>query len=147
MILEGAGDGASALQKKRESTRKNATDEIRPNQVLLERLRDKQAKRKAEEETSTHKPSKAVCDREERIAEVQLKAYWACFPLASSTADEGCRGDVKNLPGRSEAAAPKDQSNKGRKQLLATRRSNIFEKGQAEAKKRKVEELPKLHRN
>jgi hypothetical protein len=136
MILEGIGDVASALQKKRERKRKNGADAIRPNQDLLERVTDKQAKRKAEEEASTHKPSKAACDREERIAEVQLKAYWACFPLDTSTADEECSGDAKNLPGRTEAAAPKDQSNKGRKQLLATLRSSIIEKGQAEANKK-----------
>ena len=105
--------------------------------MLLERVRDKEALRKAEEEASTHKPSKAACDREERIAEIQLRAYWACFPLDTSTADEECSGDAKNLPGRTEAAAPKDQSNKGRKQLLATLRSSIIEKGQAEAKKGK----------
>ena len=114
---------------------------------MLERVRDKQANRKAEEEASTHKPSKAACDREERIAEVQLKAYWACFPLHTSTADVECSSGARNLPGRTEAAAPKDQSNKGRKQLLATLRSNIIEKGQAGAKQRKIEELPKLHRN
>ena len=115
--------------------------------MLLERVRDKQAKRKAEEEAPTHEPSKAACDREERIAEVQLQTYWACFLMDTSSADEECSGDARNLPGRTEAAAPKDQSNHGRKQLLATLRSSIIEKGQAEAKKRKVEELPKLHRN
>ena len=136
MILEGIGDGAPALQKKSERKRKNETDEIRPNQVLLERVRDKQAKRKAEEEASTHKPSKAACDREERIAEVQLKAYCACFPLDTSTADEECSGDARNLPGRTEAAAPKDQSNKGRKQLLATLRSSIIEKRASRSQKK-----------
>ena len=51
--------------------------------------------------------------------------------------------------GRADAAAPREreQSCNDRKQLLATLRSSIREKGQAEAKKRKVNEPSKLPEN
>ena len=48
---------------------------------MLKRVREKDAKRKAEENENVQRPSKAQCDREERMAKVQIKAYWACFPL------------------------------------------------------------------
>ena len=43
------------------------------------RVREKEAKRKNIEMESMVK--KKRCDREERIAEVQLKAYWELYPL------------------------------------------------------------------
>ena len=85
-----------------------------------------------------------LCEREERIAEVQLKAYWACFPLAIRTDAERCRGEEPNPLGQLKTAEHKEQSSTGRKQLLASLRASIIEKEQAEAKRRKVDELPKM---
>ena len=103
--------------------------------------------RQTEEDLAKHKPSKAVCEREERIAEVQLKTYWACFPLATSTDAERCRGEETNPPGQFKTVEHKEQSSTGRKQLLASLRASIIEKEQAEAKRRKVDELPKMKAN
>ena len=46
---------------------------------MLLRIREKEAKRKTLEAESTAK--KKRCEREERITQVQLKAYWDNFPL------------------------------------------------------------------
>lgn len=86
-VIEGNGEDAIAKQRKGERKRKNGSYDIRPNQVLIERVRGKQAKRKAEEDLIGYKPSKAACEREERIAEVQLKASWTCFPMTLGAAD------------------------------------------------------------
>ena len=126
--MEDTEDNATAMQKKRESKRENGNIDIRPDQPLLERVRDKQAKRKAEEDPTMPKPSKAVCEREERIAEVQLKTFWACFPLITSTTDESCRSEAKESLGQAEAAAPEELCSRGRKQLLARLRTSIIEK-------------------
>ena len=48
---------------------------------MLKRVRTKEAKRRAEKEAEGKHPTKKQCKREERIALVQLKAYWDCFPL------------------------------------------------------------------
>ena len=45
------------------------------------RVRAKEAKRKSLEAETAQMLDKKRCDREERIAEVQLKPYWKCFPL------------------------------------------------------------------
>ena len=135
------------MQRKGQRKRPFGNNDLRPNQALRERVRDKQMKRKAEDDIAKHKPSKAVCEREERIAEVQLKAYWACFPLANSTDAERCRGEEPNPPGQLKTAEHKEQRSTGRKQLLASPRASIIEKEQAEAKRRKVDELPKMQAN
>ena len=49
--------------------------------LLQKRLREKEAKRKAEEDEVAQRPTKAQCEREERMAKVQIKAFWACYPL------------------------------------------------------------------
>ena len=66
-VNEGHGEDATAMQKKGGRKRKNGSHEIKPNQALIERVRDKQAKRKAEEDADLLKPTKAVCERDERI--------------------------------------------------------------------------------
>jgi len=48
---------------------------------MLKRVREKDAKRKAAINEEEQRPTKLRCEREERIAVVQLKAYWECFPL------------------------------------------------------------------
>ena len=78
MITENTDDKAAAMLDRRERKRKPGNPDIRPDQALLERVRDKHAKRKAEEDLTGHKPSKAACERKERIAEVQLKNFWTC---------------------------------------------------------------------
>lgn len=70
MVNENADDKTAAMLNRRERKRRPGNHDIRPDQALLERARDKQAKRKAEEDLAGHKPSKAACEREERIAEV-----------------------------------------------------------------------------
>ena len=42
-------------------------------------------------------PCKKRCDREERIAEVQLKAYWKCFPLPN------CEKQAEDVPVEDES--------------------------------------------
>ena len=70
-----------------------------------------------------------------------------CFPLATSTAClENCEA-TENITGRADAAAPRKQSCNDRKQPFETLRSSIKDKGQAEAKKRKINEPPKLLEN
>lgn len=116
-----------------------------PNQEMLERVRDKQAKGKADEEDAIAQiPNKAVCEREERMANVQLKAYWACFPLTPSPTCLENREARLDITGQANIAAPRKRD---RKQLLETLRSSIEEKGQAEAKTRKVKEPLKLPAN
>ena len=110
---------------------------------MLERVRERQNKRKAEEADDDLKPSKLVCEREERIAKVQLKAYWECFPLAGSFGSESsCNGgSVAAGPSRTDAQfKPKGTE---RKQLLARLKGSIEEN----VKRRKVEELPKVQVN
>ena len=48
---------------------------------LQMRVKGKEAKRKAEEDETAQRPTKVQCEREERMAKVQLKAFWTCFPL------------------------------------------------------------------
>ena len=52
-----------------------------PISEMLKRVRGKEAKRKAEDDGNEQRPTKLQCEREERIAVVQLKAYWECSPL------------------------------------------------------------------
>jgi hypothetical protein len=134
MITENTDDTASAMLNRRERKIKPGNPDIRPDQALLERVRDKQAKRKAEEDLIGHKPSKAACEQEERIAEVQLKAFWTCFPLTPGTTDENRQGDAKDPTGHVEAAVPDEPCSKGRKQLLARLRDSIIERDQANKK-------------
>ena len=56
------------------------------------RVRAKEAKRKSLEVGTDKFPSKKRCDREERIAEVQLKAYWKCFLLPT------CGKQAEDIP-------------------------------------------------
>ena len=70
------------------------------------------------------------------MATVQLKAYWATFPLPMSIADpEGCEAS-KSTTGQSHTHDPRKRGSTERKQLLETLRSTIEDKGQAEAKKK-----------
>ena len=138
MITESATATAKAQQKKKGSMNKSESDDIKPNHEMLQRIRDKQAKRKVEIEASTHRPNKALCEREERMANVQLKVYWACFPLtASPTVLESCEAR-RDITGQADIVAPRKQGCNDRKQLLETLRSSIKDKGQAEAKRRNV---------
>jgi len=139
-VIEGYGEDTIAMRKKGGTKRKNGSYEIRPNQALIERVRYKQAKRKAEEDADLLKPTKAVCERDERIAEVQLKAYWACFPLGSSSDDASSQSKEGKAPGGNEdvaTAAPKEQTRKGRKQLFASLKASIVENG---IKRRKIDD-------
>ena len=79
--MEHTDHNAAAMQNRRDSKSKNGNIDIKPDQALLERVRGKQAKRKAEDEADEQDSVKKQCQREERIALVQLKAYWDCYPL------------------------------------------------------------------
>ena len=147
IIIESVSDAAMALRKKKERSRKNGSDEIQPSQELLERIKDKQTKRKTEEETPTHRPNKVACEREERMATVQLKAYWATFPLTTSLADLEGREASESSTGQSHSHDPRKRGRNERKQLLETLRSTIEDKGQAQAKKRKTHEPAELSEN
>ena len=129
-VNEGNGEDATAMQRKDGRKRKNGSYEIKPNQALVERVRGKQAKRKAEEDADLLKPTKAVCERDERIAEVQLKAFWACFPLGSSLNEASGQSKEGKALGKVEdnaIAASKGQTCKGRKQLIANLKASIDE--------------------
>ena len=107
---------------------------------MLKRVRDKQAKMKAEEDEIAQRPNKAVCEREERMAEVQLEAYWACYPLHPSPANtESCKERASETGQDKDDGAAKHGSNT-RKQLLLTLRSSIEAKGQAAANKMRYSE-------
>ena len=80
---------------------------------MLERVRDKHAKRKAEEDLTMPKPIKAVCEREERIVEVQLKAFWACFPPVTSATDGSCRSEATKSLGEPKQLRPRSDVAKG----------------------------------
>ena len=77
--------GSLLSKRKLEETKPNLENRGQQSE-MLKRVRGKQAKRKAEEDEIAQRPNKAVCEREERMAEVQLKAYWACYPLHPSPA-------------------------------------------------------------
>ena len=67
--------------------------------------------------------------------------------MATNTAgDDNCEA-ARNITGRADATASREQSCNDRKQLLVALRSSIRDKGQAEAKKRKVTEPSKLPEN
>ena len=44
-------------------------------------MREKETKKRAEEDEVAQRPTKVQCEREERMAKVQIKAFWACYPL------------------------------------------------------------------
>ena len=56
---------------------------------MLKRVRGKEAKRKAENDENEQRPTKLQCEREERIAVLQLKAYWDCFALPAKETQAG----------------------------------------------------------
>ena len=117
-----------AQLKRKGSQSKTGTEEVKPNKDMLERVRGKQAKRKAEEDEVAQRPNKAACEREERMASVQLKAYWACYPLQPIPPCNGSSGGGANRTGQAKEDAPKKQGSVDRKQLLNTLRSSIDEK-------------------
>ena len=142
IVEERAQASHQTAQRTRQKKRsiENAT---KPNQDILERVRARCEKRKAEEAEERLKPSKQVCEREERIAEFQLKAYWQCYPLL---------GDMSSTDGGKEENDAAEQTitevqqiHKGseRKQLLARLKGSIEES----IKRRKTEELPQMQVN
>ena len=81
------------------------------------------------------------------MAIVQLKAYWASFPLTTSPADDE-RCEVSNSSvEKSCSPNPKMRVSNERKQLLESLRSTIEDKGQAQAKKRKTHEPAESPKN
>lgn len=104
------------------------------------RVRSEEAKRKVEQEEITQRPNKAKCEREERMAEVQLKAYWTCYPLHPNPMrlEISKMGNPETGQAR-DAGKVKDESNT-RKHLLKILRSSIEAQGQADAKGRKCPE-------
>ena len=101
----------------------------------LKRVRGKDAKRKAEQDEVVQRPTKAQCEREDRMAEVQLKAYWACFPLP----------DTPNVTERMPTGTHEHQRQVGkqaeatgsRKDFNKALRTSIAEKVEVDAKRRK----------
>ena len=56
---------------------------------MLKRVKEKEAKRKAEHDEYEQRPTELQCEQEERIAVDQLKAYWKCFPLPTEETQDG----------------------------------------------------------
>lgn len=88
-VVDAAPTAMKAQAKKRESQlNKRKLEAAKPNpenlgqisEILL-RVRSDEAKRKAEQNEIAQRPNKTKCEREERMAEVQLKAFWTCYPL------------------------------------------------------------------
>ena len=63
---------------------------------MLKRVRAKEVKRRAENNAEEQGPTEVRCEREERIAVVQLKAYWDCFPLLANQTQPGRTQDIEN---------------------------------------------------
>ena len=63
---------------------------------MLKRVRAKEVKRKNENDAEEQGPTKVRCEREERIAVVQLKAYWDCFPFLANDAQPGRTQDIES---------------------------------------------------
>ena len=63
---------------------------------MLKRVKAKEAKRKTEYDEREQGPTKVRCEREERIAVDQLKAYWDCFPLQTNETQPGRAQDAEN---------------------------------------------------
>ena len=76
-LIEAAGPQAA---KRQTVKRPNLQVQGRLLEMQI-RIKAKEAKRKIQEAETAQLPNKKRCDREERIAEVQLKAYWKCYPL------------------------------------------------------------------
>ena len=77
-------DEAGPQAAKKQALKRPNLENRGPMLEMQMRVRAKEAKRKNEEDETAQMPSKNRCEREERIAEVQLKAFWNCFPLPSS---------------------------------------------------------------
>ena len=132
---------------------------------MLERVRAKEVKRKAENDAEEQGPTKVRCEREERIAVDQLKAYWDCFPLLANEAQPGRTQDIENSeeelieddgqerrsyskPGSSddhnqelivqkvEAKQNANKANPDRRQYLAELRDRIKAEGEATGEKK-----------
>ena len=127
------------MRRKGGRTWNNGNHEIKPNQALVKRVRGKQAKRKSGEDADLLKPTKAVCERDERIPEVQLQAYWACFHSGSSN-DAHSQTKEGKAPVKHEdvaIAAPTEQTCEGRNQLLASLKASTVEDG---IKRRRIDD-------
>ena len=72
--------GATSCQKADLEEAKLA-DIGKPSRNANQDKKAKEAKRKIQEAETAQ--SKKRCDRDERIAEIQLKAYWECYPLTT----------------------------------------------------------------
>ena len=106
-----------------------------PMLEMLKRGRGKDAKRKAEQDEVAQRPTKAQCKREDRMAEVQLKAYWACFPLldtlkVTERMQTGTHENQRQAENQVEAAG-------SRKNFINALKSSISEKVEVDAKRRK----------
>ena len=115
----------------------------KPNQDLLERVRARCDKRKAEEAEENPKPSKQACEREERIATIQLKAYWQCYPLIGNTSSNSGGNDENDAAGQTKTEVQQMHKGSERKLLLARLKGSIEES----IKRRKTEELPQMQEN
>ena len=132
-----------------------------PIAEMLIRVRAKEAKRKAQHESEDQETVKKRCQRKERMAIVQLKAYWDCFPLpamedqlrtkrdAESSEDElieddgqGHIGILKTGPSKdSEVEIINADAFPDRKRYLDELRKCINAKGQpAHDKRRKLDQ-------
>ena len=134
MVNENVNEQNATVLNSKGRKRKPVNQDVRPDQALLERIRQKQTKRKAEEEPIGPKPSKAACESEERIAQVQLKAYWSCFRLTPCNVDDVCNSNPNDPTGRVEATVPENSRGKGRKQMLENLRDSISEKSPSKEK-------------
>ena len=102
---------------------------------MLKGIRVKDAKRKVEQDGVAQRPTKAQCEREDRMAEVQLEAYWACFPLqdtpiAPMMMQTGTHENQRQVEKQAEATGSK-------KDFIKALRSSISEKVDVDAKRRK----------
>ena len=122
---------------------------------ILQRLRKEEAKRKTEQDEVAQRPTNARCEGGERMAEVQLKVCWACYPLHATpmepdkaktgTHPNHMQGDGRPVASEAkDSEMGKDESNT-RKHLLKVLRTSIEVQGKADAKRRKcLQAMPDL---
>ena len=111
-----------------------------PISKILERVRSKEAKRKAQQDEVAQRPTKAQCEEVEggwKLEDEQLKAYWACFPLPTTAMSSDKTGADSALAAEATSNGMQGETSHTRKQLLKALNTSINEQGKVDAKRRK----------
>ena len=106
------------------------------------------------------RPTKAQCEEVDggwKLEDEQLKVFWACFPLpttslGSDKVQTGTHGNLKPGGERDEAVEAKDNGMKGddshtRKHFIKALRTSIDDQGKVDAKRRRCRQAELDPRN